>query len=78
MLIRAVKSWIAFERCRNRFRKVFGSTVARCQRERVESLAIRLLVWHMERGETLETIEGMIDAPNAGIETLARKEQNNG
>lgn len=68
MLIRVVKSWIAFERCRNRSRKVFGSNVARCQRERVESLAIRLLVWHMERGHTLETIEGMIDAPNATSE----------
>jgi len=65
MLIKAIKAWSEFEQCRRRFRKAFASADSREQRERVEATAIRLLVWHIERGHTLETVEAMIDTPNS-------------
>ena len=64
MLKKAITAWMDFERCKRRFRKAFASEDSRKQRERVESMSIRLLVWHIERGHTLETLESMIDTPN--------------
>ena len=60
--IRAVKQMARWEREQNRFRVVFGAlTPTRKERKRVDDLARRLLLWHIERGHTLETIGTMLE-----------------
>ena len=76
MLKKAITEWMEFERCKRRFRKAFASEDSRKQRERVESLSIRLLVWHIERGHTLKTIETMIDTPNVEVSREERRPVN--
>jgi len=64
----AVRAWAQMERAEHRFREVFRAvTPTRKDRKHVDDLARRLLVWHIERGHTLKTIETMIDAPNVPV-----------
>jgi len=64
------------ERAEHRFGEVFRAvTPTRKDRKRVDMLARRLLVWHINRGHTLKSIQTMIDAPNAqGHGSVTRKE----
>ena len=65
---RAVSAWAQTERAEHRLREVFRAvTPTRKDCKRVDNLARRLLVWHIERGHTLKTIETMIDAPNTAL-----------
>ena len=61
ILIEAIRAWIAHERQEKQFQKVFGKmTLRRKEYKHINALAHQLLIWHIEQGHTLKTIEAMI------------------
>ncbi len=76
-MIKMIKSWIEFDRAMKQMRSVLPRQ-KRSDRKKIEKLSIRLLQWHIMRGETITEIETMLSESNAQGDSLPPGKEPNG